>query len=401
MSGNPFLPHSDYFNLSFLLTLLLVFKIPPIIMFSFKDLLENNSKEEFLSTCTNNRRKLYFFPQKDLSESTEEEFEEVESGEEDFFDPPIPENVIISQEIDDVTFSQLDNNFKPKENGNFVPTNFQRAVLDHMANCRIKKKHKIGLLVIATGLGKTVIAILDIMNELENLGILKKRKKEIPFKLLFLVHSKVIRDEAFSKFHQQFKKFKHFSFVNLDAQKSYSEEELKNSNFIFCLFQSIERIPLKILETVTHVIIDEVHHLLASTYTKAYDSFFKESIYILGITATLVHHEDPSGIKLKKKFNNVIYVNFPWMTAKKLGHFPNVEYLESIPLKINNINIPTYSDLKNSFIEENKSVKYFIRDLDHSLEKVKLEMPNKTLSVHTLIKNECTLAGASIQRPED
>jgi superfamily II DNA or RNA helicase len=344
-------------------------------MFSLKDLLENGSKEkeeEFLSTCTNNRKKLYFIPQKEFSEEEiSDEEVEIEPNLIEYHSP-IPENVIVSQELDDITFSQLDNNFKPEENGNFVPTTFQQAVLDHMKHCRIKNKHKIGLLVIATGLGKTVIAILDIMNELENLGILKKRKKEISFKLLFLVHSKVIKDEAFSKFHQQFKKFKHFTFVNLDAQKSYSDEELKNSNFIFCLFQSIERIPSKILETVTHVVIDEVHHLLASTYTKAYNSFFKESIYILGITATLVHHDDPKGIKLKKKFKNVIYVNFPWMTAKKLGHFPNVEYLESIPLKFNDISIPTYSDLKKSFIEENKSVKYFIRDLDHSLERVKM-----------------------------
>ena len=209
------------------------------------------------------------------------------------------------------------------------------------------------------------------MNELETLGILKKRKKEIPFKLLFLVNSKIIRDEAFSKFKSTFKKFHHFTFFNLESHLNYSKEQV-DSNFIFCLFQSIERIPSEILESVTHVIIDEVHHLIASTYTKAFESFYKQSIYILGITATLIHHNDPTGCKLKKKFKNVIYVNFPWTIAKRLGHFPDVEYIESIPIEFNGIPIPTYSDIKQSFIEEKKSVNYFIRDLEMSLEKVKM-----------------------------
>jgi hypothetical protein len=59
-------------------------------------------------------RETLFFPQKDFSESSEEV--ESEEEEENLVDPPTHEqNVIISQEIDDVTFSQLDNNFKPKE----------------------------------------------------------------------------------------------------------------------------------------------------------------------------------------------------------------------------------------------------------------------------------------------
>jgi hypothetical protein len=69
--------------------------------------------------------------------------------------------------------------------------------------------------------------------------------------------------------------------------------------------------------------------------------------------------------------------------CKETWTLPNVEYLESIPLKINNINIPTYSDLKKSFVEENKSVKYFIRDLDHSLERVKMNTEDQLKNLLT------------------
>ena len=134
-------------------------------MFSFVDLLEksNNEGEEvkFIEIATQKRKKLYFFEQKLESPTNEDENEEKKlspeilssnSEEEEEKD----EKIINSQQIDNITFSQLDNNFKEQENGIFIPTDFQKAVLQHMQNYRTIKNHKIGLLVIATGLGKTV-----------------------------------------------------------------------------------------------------------------------------------------------------------------------------------------------------------------------------------------------------
>ena len=40
--------------------------------------------------------------------------------------------------------------------------------------------------------------------------------------------------------------------------------------FIFCLFQSFERIPPSIASSFTHVVVDECHHLLARTYKDIY-----------------------------------------------------------------------------------------------------------------------------------
>lgn len=49
------------------------------------------------------------------------------------------------------------------------------------------------------------------------------------------------------------------------------------------------------------------------------------------MTATLIHRDDPLGIQLARLFRNTIYLDFPWTTAKRLGAFPRVEYLEALP----------------------------------------------------------------------
>ena len=44
-------------------------------------------------------------------------------------------------------------------------------VLSHMTQCRESAGHKMRLVVMATAVGKTVLAILDIQNEVESLRL--------------------------------------------------------------------------------------------------------------------------------------------------------------------------------------------------------------------------------------
>jgi hypothetical protein len=89
----------------------------------------------------------------------------------------------------------------------------------------------------------------------------------------------------------------------------------------------------QVVRGVTHVVIDECHHLLAETYRSIFDTLrCSERVrYCVGMTATLRHRTDPQGVRLQNLFENIKYIDLPEMAAKQLGFFPAVEYLESLP----------------------------------------------------------------------
>merc|ERR1712228_786788 len=109
-------------------------------------------------------------------------------------------------------------------------------------------------------------------------------------------------------------------------------EQILNAQFIFVLFQSFEKLKQHnnvILSSLTHVIIDEVHHLLAPQWLKIHRLTKNKAIcplltYYLGMTATLCHRTDVNGKKLKRLFSNILYIDFPWTVAKKLSFFPRI-----------------------------------------------------------------------------
>lgn len=153
------------------------------------------------------------------------------------------------------------------------------------------------------------------------------------FRLLFFVHTRQIRDDACSTFMRHFLSmgFVPSAFLVLDEYTNSSE--IREAQFIFCLFQSADRIPEEVLSTTTHVIFDECHHLLAKTYRMVYEKLIcqKSLLYCVGMTATRCHRTDPQGSELLRLFRECLYVDYPWTRAKQLGHFPRVEYLEFLP----------------------------------------------------------------------
>eukprot|EP01090_Pellita_catalonica_P002420 TRINITY_DN12001_c0_g1_i1.p1 TRINITY_DN12001_c0_g1~~TRINITY_DN12001_c0_g1_i1.p1 ORF type:complete len:429 (+),score=63.12 TRINITY_DN12001_c0_g1_i1:106-1287(+) len=105
---------------------------------------------------------------------------------------------------------------------------------------------------------------------------------------------------------------------------------LAHAQFIFCLFQSFQKLPEKIVAEVTHIVLDEVHHILAHTYKRTFEQLLQNRyvLYILGMTATLLHKRDPTGAELKRLFDGNVFVSFDWTKAKACGFFPRVEYIE-------------------------------------------------------------------------
>lgn len=199
--------------------------------------------------------------------------------------------------IDSSILSKCSHEF-PKESSNFKgfkASEFQSVVLDHCDKVRTQLSHKIGLVVLATGMGKTILVILDIERELRR-KIEKSGKESLKnFKVLFLVHSKVIRDATFNKFKTQFMfssqkdldsewEFLESDFLNVSENENQStlDNKVKRAKFIFCLFQSFEKISKEV--NFTHCIIDEVHHVVATTYNKVFKKLMKLSSleYMLG-----------------------------------------------------------------------------------------------------------------------
>jgi superfamily II DNA or RNA helicase len=240
-----------------------------------------------------------------------------------------------------------------------------------MEKVRMEIGHSVGLVCMATASGKTVLAALDVQRSIDVmrnvLGDDSYAKPSsdsfLPFGVLFLVHTRAIRDSAYAKFKA------HFSALGYDAtcfqvlDNSFSLH--KNTLFVFGLLQSFDRIPAAFLARVSHVIIDEVHHVLASSYRKIYDTLLSlDSLrYMLGMTATLLHRTDPTGDQLRRLFRNVVYVDMPWTLAKQLGFFPSVEYLETLPTLREGNDNATYAQLLHPLQNKRSTIDQFLAAL--------------------------------------
>ncbi|KAL0246165.1 hypothetical protein GEMRC1_007379 [Eukaryota sp. GEM-RC1] len=299
----------------------------------------------------------------------------------------------------------------------FQPSALQSVILNHLSTVRSLTSHSTGLLVLATALGKTIITILDLeqqllsspfstltcypMIEWEPCMYFTKQ-----FKCLFLVHSTVIQESAFAKFKRHFKQKytclnnSHFKFFSSESP-DFSESESNSTLFVFCLWQSFSNLPDYFVQSITHLIVDEVHHIIAPTYASFLSdirSVAKSLYYELGLTATLIHREDPQGFKLRKLFKDVVYVDLNWISAIKLNIFPKVEFFEVVPGKFKRrlkyskiLSILQSSEFKNAG-DDRRSVL-----LDHYLSKLTSSIKQMGLFQSTSVKERvCPVYVASV-----
>lgn len=267
----------------------------------------------------------------------------------------------------------------------FRATQWQGSVLQAMRDARGSRGHKVGLLVVATGLGKTVIAILDVDRELEELNderINRLRRPRRPggvshphaVRVLFLVHSTAIRDAAYAKFCSHFgSQFSPTAFLNYKGKVT---GDLRNVVFLFALFQSFDKLNAR---DFSMVIIDEVHHVLAPSYRKHVDALLKHCNYALGMTATSQHRTDPNGVRIRALFRDTVYFEYSWMAAKRT-HFPkDVEYLEALPLLKGGLDVPSYEACLREFRRRDQSLAHFFALLQKSLTQVGMDDPRSIL----------------------
>ena len=149
------------------------------------------------------------------------------------------------------------------------PNIMQKEALDNLSELRENEKE--GLLISATGTGKTYLSAFDV-------------KKVKPEKMLFIAHRKTIIKKA---------KYTFESIISNKKMAIYGDEDISDADYIFAMVQTLnkkehlERFPK---DYFNYIIIDEVHHSGAKTY-QSIINYFKPD-FLLGMTATPERSDD-------------------------------------------------------------------------------------------------------------
>ena len=158
---------------------------------------------------------------------------------------------------------------KIKNNKNyFEPNTMQKELLEKLKNTR-KLGNKKGLVVAATGTGKTYLAAMDIKNFFE-----KKEKK-----FLFLAHREELLENAILVC-KKIMKITENKIGRIFGGKKEIEKKI-----VFATVQSLQDNYLEFSKNYfDYIVIDEFHHSSAKSYTKIINYFNPK--FLLGLTAT-------------------------------------------------------------------------------------------------------------------
>lgn len=197
------------------------------------------------------------------------------------------------------------------------PFPFQEEILEKLETERIIHKRYKNLIVAATGTGKTVISAFDFKNF---------RKNFASAKLLFVAHRKEILQQAQATF-QGVLKDNNYGELWVDGIEPVKYD---------CVFASVQTLnnrihSLQLSDTFyDFIIVDEVHHIAASSYRSILKQFNPK--ILLGLTATPERMDNED---ILKDFCNVIAAEIRLPEAlnrKLLCHFQYFGITDSIDL---------------------------------------------------------------------
>ncbi len=215
------------------------------------------------------------------------------------------------------------------------PYPFQNEILEKLEVERSVHHRYRNLVVAATGTGKTVISAFDYKN-------FKKENKSA--KLLFLAHRKEILEHALSTF-QGVLRDNNFGGLWVDGKVP------TNYEFVFASIQTLnnrlENLDLS-KEFFDYIIIDECHHLTASSY-RGIINYFNPKV-LLGLTATPermdggdikedFHHRIAAEIRLPEALNRKLLCPFQYFGVSDSVDLTNVYWERGryIPSELSNI----------------------------------------------------------------
>lgn len=170
----------------------------------------------------------------------------------------------LNENVDnDIDFSSL--------KGLIRPFDYQQEILERLQVEREVRGHWRNLVVAATGTGKTVMAASDYK------AFAKKHERA---RLLFVAHREEILRQSLFTFRQVLSDYNF-------GEKWYSGEEPANYEYVFAskdtLNNRLDNLSLP-ADYYDYIVVDEVHHVAASSYRKIINHFTPK--VLLGLTAT-------------------------------------------------------------------------------------------------------------------
>lgn len=175
---------------------------------------------------------------------------------------------------------------KIEQENEFVPNSMQKRVLQKLKETRINGNKK-GLVISATGTGKTYLAAMDIKqffeinSNTENklFKINEKKSKISNIKFLFIAHREELLENAMNVFSRILKIDKN------EFGRIYGGVKEINKSMIFASIQSLRNCYNEFkYNFFDYIIVDEFHHSMSDSYLKTLSYF--QSKFLLGLTAT-------------------------------------------------------------------------------------------------------------------
>ena len=198
--------------------------------------------------------------------------------------------------------------FKSREE--IVPNQMQLEALESLHDLRAKGETK-GLLISATGTGKTLLSAMD-------------AHAFNPHKLLFVVHREMILKDALHSFKLIFGE-------DLDCETYTGGKSRPNCRFVFSMPVMLSTHLQEFKpDEFDYIIIDEAHRSGADTYQKILN-YFKPK-FLLGMTAT---PERTDGQDIYKNFDNNIAYEIRLSDAMKENLLCDFHYFGVTDLTIN------------------------------------------------------------------
>lgn len=164
----------------------------------------------------------------------------------------------------------------------FIPNSMQKRVLEKLKETRANGNKK-GLVISATGTGKTYLAAMDIKQFFEIYSNTENKLLEKPkisnIKFLFIAHREELLENAMNVFSR---------ILTIDKNefgKIYGGLKEINKSMIFASIQSLRNCHNEFNpDFFDYVIVDEFHHSMSDSYLKTL-SYFNPK-FLLGLTAT-------------------------------------------------------------------------------------------------------------------
>ena len=173
---------------------------------------------------------------------------------------------------------------KIEQENEFVPNSMQKRVLGKLKETR-ENGNKKGLVISATGTGKTYLAAMDIKqffeinSNTENKLFEINKSKTSNIKFLFIAHREELLENAINVFSKILKIDKN------EFGRIYGGLKEIDKNIIFASIQSLRNCYNKFKPSFfDYVIVDEFHHSMSDSYLKTLSYF--NSKFLLGLTAT-------------------------------------------------------------------------------------------------------------------